>query len=135
MQLSRILIFDSFTFFRFATVGATTAVIYFIVMWLADSIIGFRYIFSVSLAYFFSTCYHFLMNRHYTFGAVTETHGHQFRRYLVMWTINYLATIFIVGFSVEKFALSPYFGVCVSIVFTTVVGYVLSRYWIFRVRG
>lgn len=116
-------------------VGAATAVIYFFVMWVADSILAFNYIAAVSVAYFISTIFHFLANRHFTFGAVKERHGHQLIRYLVMWILNYLITLAVVGVCVERFLLSPYIGVCVSVAFTMFTGYVLARYWVFKIKG
>lgn len=122
-------------FSKFGMVGATTAAIYFLVMWVADSLLGFYYIAAVSVAYFISTVFHFLANRHFTFGAVKEQQGHQLIRYLVMWTLNYLITIAVVGVCVERFLLSPYIGVCVSVLFTMLTGYVLARYWVFKIKG
>lgn len=124
------------SFVKFGMVGATTAAIYFLVMWLADSMLGLNYIASVSVAYFFSTVFHFLANRHFTFGAAKERQHQQILRYLVMWVLNYLITIAIVGFCVEKLRLSAYWGVCISVVFTVLIGYLLSHYWVFKVtRG
>lgn len=122
-------------FARFGTVGAVTAAIYFLVMWFANSILRTNYIAAVSVAYFVSTAFHYLANRHFTFRATEEPHGDQIIRYLAMWIFNYLITIVIVGVCVERFLLSPYIGVCVSVVFTVLTGYVLARYWIFKVRG
>lgn len=121
-------------FVKFGMVGAVTAAIYFLLMWAADSMLGLNYIAAVSVAYFVSTVFHFLANRHFTFGATEDRHQHQIIRYIVMWLINYLTTIFIVSVCVERFLLSPYIGVCVSVVFTMFTGYVLARYWIFKVR-
>lgn len=122
-------------FFKFGMVGTITAAIYFLLMWAADSILGLNYIAAVSVAYFVSTVFHFLANRHFTFGAIGDRHKHQIIRYMLMWIINYLITIFILSICVERFLLSPYVGVCVSVVFTVFTGYVLARYWIFKVGG
>lgn len=122
------------TFTKFGLVGATTATIYFIVMWLADVMIKLPYIGAVSLAYFVSTVFHFLANRHFTFAAAHGCHESQFARYLLMWFINYLITILVVGLCVEGFNMSPYIGVCVSVLFTMCVGYVLGRHWVFKVK-
>lgn len=122
-------------FAKFGMVGAATAAIYFLVMWVADSMLGFNYISAVSVAYFISTTFHFLANRHFTFGAAKEQHGQQIIRYLVMWIFNYVITIAVVGVCVERFLLSPYIGVCVSVVFTMFTGYVLARYWVFKIKG
>ena len=122
-------------FLKFGIVGAITAAIYFLVMWAADSMLGLNYIVAVSVAYFVSTVFHFLANRHFTFRAEGEQHGRQIIRYLVMWLLNYLITIVIVSVSVERFLLSPYIGVCISVVFTVFIGYVLARYWVFKIKG
>lgn len=159
-----------FVFARFGTVGATTAAIYFLVMWGTDTLLNmnnitllsfaslfpqvvslvgmfpilgvnndildfnFKYIVVVSLAYVVSTIFHFLANRHFTFGAVKEGHGDQLFRYMVMWTINYLITIVIVSICVEQFQFSPYIGVFSSIAFTMFISYILARYWVFKVH-
>lgn len=123
-----------FAFTKFGLVGATTAAIYFVVMWFADAIFGLPYIVAVSLAYFVSTVFHFLANRHFTFAAAHGRHESQFARYLVMWLINYLITILVVGLCVERFHFSPYIGVCVSVLFAMWVGYILGRYWVFKVN-
>lgn len=156
-------------FARFGIVGATTAAVYFLVMWATDSILSFnhiavisvaslfpkivsmvgifpswgvsdsvfsfnfKYITVVSVAYIVSTIFHYLANRHFTFGAVKDRHQNQMIRYLVMWTINYLITIVVVGFCVEQFQFSPYIGVCISVAFTMFIGYFLARYWVFKV--
>lgn len=158
-----------FVFARFGIVGATTAAVYFLVMWctdtllnlnnialislaslfpkvvslvglfprlgVSDSVLGFnfKYIAVVSLAYVISSIFHFLANRHFTFGAINERHGDQLFRYMVMWAINYLITIVIVSICVERFLFSPYIGVCVSVAFTMFIGYFLARYWVFKV--
>lgn len=122
-------------FLKFGIVGAITAAIYFLVMWVADSMLGLSYIVAVSVAYFVSTAFHFLANRHFTFRSEGEQHGHQIIRYLVMWLLNYLITIVVVSVSVERFLLSPYIGVCISVVFTVFIGYVLARYWVFKIKG
>jgi putative flippase GtrA len=122
------------TFARFGVVGAMTAAIFFFVMWFGDTILGLRYIVFVSLAYTLSTVFHFLANRLFTFVVARGALESQIARYLIVWLINYLITILVVGLCVEKFYLSPYIGVVVSVVFTLCVGYVLGRYWIFNAK-
>lgn len=122
-------------FAKFGMVGAVSAMTYFLVMWVINSILGLGYIAAVSIAYFISTIFHFLANRHFTFGAVKDCHKRQIVRYLVMWLLNYLIIIFVISICVERFLLSPYIGACYSIVFTTFTGYALARYWVFKIRG
>ena len=120
-------------FTKFGVVGATTAAIYFSVMWIANAGLGLNYILAVSLAYILSTAFHFIANRHFTFAAAVGHQGQQFVRYLVLWLINYVITIGIVTLCVEKFLWSPYLGVCISVIFTMCTGYALARYWVFKV--
>ena len=126
--------FHFFAFIKFGLVGFTTAAIYFLVMWFMDAILGIQYTVAVSLAYFVSTVFHFLANRHFTFDAAHGQNGSQIVRYLLMWFINYLITILVVSLSVETLHLSPYIGVCVSVLFTMCVGYILGRFWVFKVN-
>ena len=122
-------------FAMFGIVGSVTAAIYFLVMWAADYIFGSNYITAVSVAYFVSTAFHFLANKYFTFRAAKEEHVHQIIRYLVMWFVNYLITIVVVSVCVARFLMSPYIGVCISVVFTVFISYALGRYWIFKIRG
>ena len=121
-------------FAKFGLVGATTAAIYFFVIWLLNAILGLSYIAAVSLAYFVSTLFHFQTNRHFTFAAAQGRFKSQVVRYLFMALINYLITILVVGLCVERLHLSPYLGVCVSVLFTMFVGYTLGRHWVFKVK-
>lgn len=120
------------TFVKFCSVGGATALIYFSVMYIAESVFFIQYLASVSIAYFISTIFHFLMNRKYTFLATHDSHRQQFARYSVMLVLNYLVTIAVVKISVEVFQLSPYLGVCISVAFTAVFGYVMGRFWVFK---
>ena len=122
------------SFAKFVLVGAATAAIYFVVMWFFDSILEFKYLTSVSAAYVVSTGFHFLGSRHFTFVATQGRQNSQFIRYMALWIINYLITILVVGFSVEQLSLSPYIGVCVAVLFTMCTGYVMARYWVFKVK-
>ena len=123
-----------FTFIKFGTVGAITAAIYFLLMWIFFSGFEMGYIGAISIAYLVSTAFHFLANRYFTFGASEDRYGYQLIRYLVMWVLNYLLTITVVSVCFEQFELSPYIGVCVAVVLTMFVGYVLSHYWVFKLR-
>lgn len=119
-------------FVKFSIVGGTTAVIYFLVMVAVDYSIGLNYIISVSIAFFVSTAFHYLMNMCFTFRAVAKPLGRQVFRYIVMLLMNYLITIVVVNFCVERLCLSAYTGVWVSLIFTTSIGYFFARDWVFN---
>ncbi len=121
-------------FFKFGFIGGLTALIYFFILWITESIFSLHYLLAISVAYFFSTSFHFFMNRNFTFSASQGSHFEQFGRYAFIWGANYLITMFIVNVSVNQFLLTPYQGVCISVPFTMVVGYVLGFFWVFDTK-
>ena len=120
---------------KYGIVGGVTGLIYFLLMWASNEILSLRYILAVSLAYFFSTVFHYLANRYFTFSAKTDSNLTQLMRYATVWIFNYIITVLIVSIFVEYFRQSPYLGVCASVLLTSVFGYVLSKYWVFKTRG
>lgn len=122
------------SFSKFGSIGAVTAAIYFLLMWVSESILGFNYIAAISIAYVLSTIFHYFANRRFTFSAVEGRQVQQLMRYMVMWGLNYLITLLVVDVCVKRFLLSPYVGVCASVVFTMLTGYVLARYWVFKTK-
>lgn len=122
------------TFLKFGLIGLLTAGIYFSVMWVADSLLGFGYFLAVTAAYVAATSFQFNANRQFTFRASAEGQHKQIRRYLVLLAINYIVTVLIVSICVERLGLSAYIGVCVSVLVTVFVGYCLSHFWVFKNR-
>ena len=125
---------DCHRLFKFALVGLTTAAIFFGSMWLFESFFKLNYLISISLAYFFSTGFHFLANKYFTFNCSNQDHGMQMIRYLILWFVNYGITLFVVSFLVTRFDANPYIGVCFSVVITMAIGFILSKYWVFQVK-
>jgi len=119
---------------KFGIVGFVTAVIYFVIMWFGESVMALNYLLAISIAYIFSTTFHFFANRHFTFKAGDEEKFTQLIKYLILWIINYALTMLIVIICVERVHLSSYMGVCISVIATVSVGYFLSRYWVFKSR-
>lgn len=122
-------------FAKFAVGGASTAVVYFFVLWLLEAVFRVSYFFAVSAAYLISTLFNFYFHRNVTFSAVNSGLRRQVGRYIVMWAVNYLITILLVSACVEVFELSPYVGVFVSVSVTLWVGFLLGRAWVFKIGG
>lgn len=116
----------------FLIVGALSAVVNFSSFGLLWNWLGLNYQIAVTIAYILSVIFHFVANRRFTF----QSHGtHFFRhlpKYAVMILINYLITLLIVRISVEILHLSPYIGIILAIGATVNIGYLLSRFWVFR---
>lgn len=122
------------TLSKFSFVGLATAAIYFFIMWVTLDNLEFNYLISISLAYLIASGFHFLANRYFTFNAKYGRRDIQLFRYIVLWIINYIITMFVVNRSVEYFGLPIYVGVCASVLVTVFIGYFLSRYWVFKIK-
>ncbi|EKN5912845.1 TPA: GtrA family protein [Yersinia enterocolitica] len=122
-------------FAKFSLVGGMTMLIYFFFIWLIKSFLGLSYIIAVSVAYFISVLFHFLASKYFTFSMPTLDYGHNIIvRYLLLLLLNYLITVLVVSFCVDKLHFSPYISVCISAVFTIFTGYLLGRYWVFKIK-
>lgn len=119
-------------FLKFGLVGAATAAIYFLVLAFYLEVLGANYNLAVSIAYIVSVVFQFITNKYFTFKSETTSVLPQLLKYLVLLTINYLLTILVVRFVVEKLGLTAYHGVLASIPLIMVVGYLLSKHWIFK---
>jgi len=117
---------------RFGLVGGATAAIYFAVLTLNLELLRASYTLAVSISYVVSVIFQFAANKYFTFGSKTTRFGRQLPKYLVLLILNYLVTIVVVKFVVEILALSAYCGVLASVPLIMVIGYVLSRRWIFK---
>jgi len=116
----------------FLTVGALSAVVNFCSFSFFWKIVGIPYQYAVSIAYVLSVIFHFTGNRNVTFKSREPNLFLQVSKYLTMVLTNYLITLAIVHFVVEKLHFSPYIGIITSIGTTVWTGYLMSRLWVFR---
>ncbi len=130
--MSELAITEIKRFLKFGVVGAATAAIYFLILAFQLEALRFNYTLSVSIAYVGAVVFHFIANRLFTFGAERTNILIQLPKYLVLLFVNYLLTIFIARFVVDKAGLSAYYGVLASVPFIMVVGYALSKFWIYK---
>jgi putative flippase GtrA len=107
--------------------------VYIGLMALLLNVLGLNYRVCVSVAYLVAIALHFLLNRHITFRAADSHAIRQAWRYLTMAAINYVVTLAVVSVVVDVLNWSVYIGLFLALVATIVVGYVLSKLWVFRV--
>lgn len=115
---------------KFLLVGITTALIYFSALWVALNIFSFPEWICISIGFLLSTTFQFLANKFFTFENSPNFYLAQVAKYFVVLTINYLLTMITVGFFSKS--VGPYMSVCFALVLTTSVGFLLSRFWVFR---
>jgi putative flippase GtrA len=116
----------------FLSVGLFTAVINFSSFAFFYKIAGLNYQLAVSIAYVLALLVHFSCNRSITFKKHDNPLPSQLVRYSFMVAINYCVTLITVRFVVENLHLSPFIGLIAAISITIGSGYVLSRFWVFK---
>ena len=121
-------------FLIYLVVGGLTALVYFGLIALSIEVLHLDYRVGVTVAYVFAVSFHFLSNRTFTFQAQGSKLVHQSIRYLGVLVVNYLITIGVVSFFVDRLGASPYVGAALSIAVTVGVGYFASKFWVFRNR-
>lgn len=128
----RPLLRDVKSFLVFSFVGAATAGIYFLSLAVLLEMFAMDYRVAVTISYSLALTFHFLTNKLITFknkelaGSVAQV-----LRYAIFAAFNYVLTMIIVLLTVEKLHRPPYLGLLLSVCVTVIVGYLLSKHWIF----
>lgn len=126
--------FDRRTAFFYCLAGGLSAVAYFLLFSILWQEFHINYKISISIAYIISILVHFTMNRKVTFQHHEKNIHRQLPKYSAMVLINYLITMLVVHIIVIDFNLSPYFGVIFGIGLTVLSGYLMSKYWVFKME-
>ena len=87
---------------------------------------------AVTVSYFLSVLVHFFLNRHITFRGSEQTVLHHLKKYVVMILINYAVSLSVVHVATQTFLFYPPFAVCLAIVATTITGFSLAQWWVFK---
>lgn len=88
--------------------------------------------FSVTSAYVGSVFVHFVGNKYFTFRNAATVNVAEGGRYIGLVLLNYTVTLCVVGFVVGVLNSTPYVATVLSIAATVWIGFVLSKYWVFK---
>ncbi|MDR3476705.1 MAG: GtrA family protein [Gammaproteobacteria bacterium] len=119
-------------FIVFLIVGGLTAVVYFSLFTLTWKWLNLDYKLALTISYFFAVSFQFITNRRVTFKSHDENIFYQALKFCGLLVINYLLTMVIVTWSVNRLALSPYLAILLSLMITVVTGFAISRLWVFK---
>lgn len=117
---------------RYLLVGLLVFWFYFFLLYVFIQLLGVYYPIGVTIAYALAACAHFLLNRTYTFKAGRGLAHFQMAKFMVLLGINYGVTLAVVSVAVERLGLSPYLGAIAGILATTLIGFVATKYWVFK---
>ncbi len=118
----------------YCSVGCVTALIYFGLIFLSIQIFNLNNFVGISIAYFFAVCFHFLANRFFTFNSTGGCLLIQWVRYLGLLMLNFVIMIIITKLLISEYEFSTYVSSVLSIFFTVIIGYFVSKFWVFKGR-
>ncbi len=117
---------------KFIIVGLTTFGIYFFSFHLFYGLIRFDYRIAVSIAYIITVICHFLLHRTFTYRATEQELIHNLWKYLLMLAINYAITLTAMWFVVAIAQSSPYIGLILATISTTLVSFFVMKHFVFE---
>jgi putative flippase GtrA len=115
-------------FLVFVTVGVFSALLDIIIMKLL-LLAKFNFLVATTVAFALNIIVNFTFHVKFTFSS-SFAYGN-FWRYLVLVAINYCITVVIVA-TFEHLMRAPMIGKLVSLPVIAIIGFVLSRAWVFR---
>ncbi|MES2212646.1 MAG: GtrA family protein [Pseudomonadota bacterium] len=121
-----------FRFLKFSLIGGLTAGIYFFCTMVLIEWLSLDYFISTAIAYLPATTFQFFVNKYYTFQQDNQRTLQAYRRYVALLMVNYVTTMCIIYLTVETAHLSPYLGMAAAVPATMLLGYVLSKNWVYK---
>lgn len=116
---------------KYLWIGGATTACYFFLFYLFWDLLKLPKFIAVSLAYGAFLLLNFSAHRRYTFLAHDGCAKRQSRRYLTMVCISYLLTLLIVYVVSEVLTFSAISGVISACILTTLLGFVVSKKWVY----
>ncbi|MFN0263113.1 GtrA family protein [Tepidamorphus sp. 3E244] len=92
---------------------------------------GINYLVATTIAFALSVIVNFSLHSKYTF-SLGIAYRHLWK-YLILVVLNYLVTVLIVA-TFEHTLASPMIGKLISLPVIAVIGFTVSRFWVFRQR-
>jgi putative flippase GtrA len=119
----------------FVLVGGLSALVNFGVFGLLWNVFNVNYLIATVGAYLLALAFHFMCNRRFTF----QSHGANFfihlKKYLALVVLNLSIAMLAMHFVVKELNFTPYLGIASGIVINVWIGYLVSRFWVFKTTG
>lgn len=118
-------------FLLFLCVGIASYFVYMGTLYITNDLLVFPRTLCVTLGYITTVSFHFFTNRYLTFSAHRQPLLPQLLRQ--MWFIvgSYFLTLVLVYLFVDKLKWSLYTATTITVIISSVVNYLLLKYWIF----
>lgn len=120
------------TWWRFALVGALTAVLYYGLLLLAVEWLLLPATLASSVAYVIVVAFNYRMHYSWTFGQHETPHGRTLLRYLVMISCGFLANAALMYAGTQWLSVHYLLTQTVALLVVVLWNFVISNAWVFR---
>ena len=119
--------------FKFLSVGAFTAGINFLTLYLLLEWLTIDYRFAASVSFLGAAIFQFVSNYIWTFGSRDIAYVYfRFLCYCILLALNYCISMAVIVLVVEVLQASPYHGLILSLFIVTPLGFFLSKNWVYK---
>ena len=119
------------TIVRYGIVGVFNTLLYFSILFILMKEKWFNSEISTAIATIASFIYHFFCNKFFTF-KMTLFSCKEVLKYMQACFFNYIISIFTVNFFLNVMKLNVLFTTCITTALVMVMGFWISKYWIFK---
>jgi len=117
------------SFIKYGIVGIVSVVIDYSILFLMYTLLNFDKNISITLAFWISSIFNFLMHKKFTFLSKNDIKL-EFIKYLIMVFISYLLTIVIINILL-KFT-NLYISKLISLIFVYLYGFTVSKFFVYK---
>jgi putative flippase GtrA len=118
--------------FRYLAVGLSTTAIYFTLIYVFRELLGVGSLEAVSIAYCSATVFNLISNKFFTFSFQGKTNSALLIRYGTLAFVNYFVQVFVIWLTFSQFHTNFYISTLISSAAAMVIGFVLSKAWVFK---
>ncbi|MHB9016135.1 MAG: GtrA family protein, partial [Sulfurovum sp.] len=119
-------------FIKDRIVGVLSVIIDYILLYTSYSIVEFNSNISVSIGFFGSAVFNFLMHRFYTFSETKESsHSKAFLKYLLLIFGSYFITLALVNLLIHL-SLNIYIAKLITVSIVYIYGFIIGKFFVFK---
>jgi putative flippase GtrA len=116
---------------KFIIVGITTMLINIFSVYALYGVLREDYREAVTISYIITVCFHFFLNKFFTFDAAAQKLRRNTPRYGMMLLLNYFITIVASWLTVGIIGSSPYVGVVAATGGSALMSFFIMKYFVF----
>jgi len=118
------------SFIRYGLVGILSVLVDYLLLYILFLLMNVSQNIAISLAFWGSSIFNFLMHRIYTFKKRDSKVFFQLLKYILLISISYFITIFFINIFVN-YGLNIFFAKFITVCIVYIYGYIFGKFFIF----